>query len=198
MKINQLMTIQEVADYTYSELKKIIETDPELGDELSDLALKPNETFSEEDLLHLKEKVGSNLPADFVELISKYDFGDLTLRQVSFGYQTNYFSFLMENNDSSNHYYDELKEANVLYIGGGDPYRIMLSLENGAVYATDYDITERIQVAPSFKLFIQGLGTACYAFNNDIFEEFLQIAKNEFGETSLSFWEFDENDNLKL
>ncbi|RWX00586.1 SMI1/KNR4 family protein [Flavobacterium cerinum] len=182
----KLLTIEKLLEFLNTEFKDV---DPEMVD---DLLLKGNDADEKNVNSLMDELEIEKLPKDFVDLICKYDFGNFSIQNVQFGYEDNYFEKLEELNSKDQYWYNDIKKRNLIVIGLGDPFTALLSPDNGAVYGVSPEISfgTEIKIADSFTHFIRGLGSAFYAKRNNVRNEFLEFAEEEFGAAGLQFWKY--------
>jgi hypothetical protein len=174
----------------------------ELQQELSDVNLKKtNLNYQSLERLKCELKIIS-IPEEFKQLILEYDFGDLTLGSISFGYKENYIDFLIKHNTFFKK--DEItkvnfpiwwkkgeRPSNYLAIADSDGYIILLDTETGQILA--FSRIESYQdaqlICSNFKLFFQAAATIYIRLRTDENKELLVDIPNFIGSVANNnFW----------
>ncbi|KZE82999.1 hypothetical protein AV926_05495 [Myroides marinus] len=181
----RLLEITEIVLFLEEEFKEV---DKDL---VSGLFLKPIKRTGEK-LASIISKVEEyKLGADFKEVVTQYDLDEFTLANIQFGVGGCYMDRLSELNNKDNYWYKDCVSAGVVVVGLGDPYTVLLSIDDGVIYVVSVETSfeNKLKIADTFSFLIRGLGTAFYARRKGREEEFLVLAKEYFGENSLTFWE---------
>lgn len=182
--IMNLLTIQEIINVIDNKTKNV---DPEY---LDGVILKHKNISNKNIDVLLKRLQLDNLPQDFQRLIIEYNWGDFSILNIQFGNgDENSLDWISKYNlDYYN--YNNLKEEKQIIIANGDPGTALLDIQKGTIsfFNSEIDLKNRIEIAPNFDFFVRGLGTALFSYWNDEQEDFIYLAKKEFGEQSLLFW----------
>lgn len=109
----------------------------------------------------LESDLGVSLPDDMSDLISCFDFGQLTIGPVAFCASGDYLEEL-RSLDETRWWGNSVKPDGLILIANSDPYAILLNVNTGDVYAFDASVSgfHPLKVASSFSGFFRGLGTA--------------------------------------
>lgn len=116
------------------------------------------------DIEEVESLLGAKLPGSFVEIISKYDFGDLTIGGVFFGHTGNFGEFLARENGGYRDYPwwgDSERPKNLLMIAATDGYVVLFDISTDAIsaYLRSSSWRESRVVSVSFELFVRAVGT---------------------------------------
>lgn len=144
-------------------------------------------------LLDLERELSIKLPEDFRLLISEFDFGNLTIGPVSFGFSCDYTDMLLELNTTLRWWGPSARPESMIMVANSDPFAIMLDVGSGEVLAMDAELGyERATlIARDFASFFAGLGTTVLLRNQtENKKELAQRIANEIGSDDLEFWNF--------
>jgi hypothetical protein len=184
-----LLTLEE---YSIFLKKEFAEIDPEL---LEGLFVKPFHLDDNEVLRAEKELKMGDFPSDFTALIKKHDFGNLRINNIQFGSNdTGSLDWLLRKNNPENFGYkdfvSELRKQSLIVVANGDPFTILMHIKTANIFAinAELEISERLPVADSFNLFVEGAGTGFVAKRNKSMKEFLELAYTQFGKDAFPFW----------
>jgi|GEM_PF-2429598 len=138
----------------------------------------------------IEQRFGMKFPADFVNLILNYDFGDFSILGVHFGSNTNYLETLIS-------YQQHLSKEDVnnfsnqfICIAMGDYFTFIMDVNCGNiyVYGSETPFNKKIKVAESFVQLIEVLGTAYFHKSQNTQTEFLDIINKLFDSDGIDFW----------
>ncbi|MCB9933695.1 MAG: hypothetical protein H6841_09760 [Planctomycetes bacterium] len=126
----------------------------------------PESSLKSTDVRHFEGETGFVLPATFLSLLYEVDLSRFTLGPVHFGAgRKPYLDMLAEMNLRKHQDFPWWGSGDApkgrIYIGGGDPYSMLLSLQNGAVHAwcDEPEYMDALLVASDAGLLLLGLGT---------------------------------------
>lgn len=115
-----------------------------------------------EPLRWLEQRLNVTLPSEFADLVSSYDFGDLTIGPVAFCGSGDYLMELVELNEPVKWWGNGPRPAGMMMIANSDPFSIILNTSTGAVLGFRHEEgwkSARV-LARDFSSFFRGLGTA--------------------------------------
>lgn len=157
-----------------------------------------NKRAAIETALAVKNAIGAELPASFIEGLSIWDLGQLRIGNTVFCLNGEYGSCLIKYNSERprppwwDDTEDECRPSNRLMISTGDPHIALLDLENGAIEAYVVDegsLTSKL-VAHNLVDFLRGLGTiqvrAGQAIDSELFA--LSLARDLQADVGLAYW----------
>lgn len=180
--MNNLLSIEEITtilDKDFIPLEPIV-----MG-----LRLK-KQVGTKDNIEDVERRIGVKFPADFVDLILNYDFGDFSILGVHFGSNTDYLEKLISyQEDLSNEDVNSLSNQ-FLCIAMGDYFTFIMDVNCGNiyVYGSETPFNKKIKVAESFTNLIQALGTAYFHRSQNTQSEFLDIVINSFDSDSIEVW----------
>jgi len=185
-----LLTVEEYAAFLKEEFAGV---DPKF---VSSIVFERSE-LSDEDIRRVEQALDmGKLPSGFVDLLKEYDFGNLSLMNEQFGAEeSGSLEWLLEYNDPNSYGFEDfikgLKDNNLIIIANGDPFTILMDVKTEKIYAVDNEtpVEERIPIANSFERFVEGMGTGFMAKRRKTTNEFLELARSEFGKDSMPFWQ---------
>ncbi|WP_223556917.1 SMI1/KNR4 family protein [Lysinibacillus sphaericus] len=138
----------------------------------------------------VERRLGVKFPADFVNLILNYDFGDFSILGIHFGSETNYLEKLIS-------FHEHLSNEDVanfsnqfICIAIGDYLTFIMDVNCGNIYVfgSETPFNKKIKIAESFTKLIQALGTAYFHRTQNTQTEFLDIVIKTFDSDSIDFW----------
>lgn len=174
-----LLTLEEVSNLTKQKWESINKHDPEIGLEMQDLVLNNGETRK----IKLLEKSIEikKIPIDFINTISNYSFDYFSILNIQFGFNNQYIDTIIKITKENNFF-----EENMLLVALGDPFSILMDINNGNIFAIDKE--EKIFISNSFSEFIRYLGTYSKSFDENNLVDIDLFIKNKYGINSLKFW----------
>lgn len=139
-----------------------------LEGEIEELNFK-NSRLRETDISRMCSNIKIDyLDSEFTRYLMKYDFGELSIGGVTFGFGGDYLDFLCKSNmlEEAN-YINELwfsspeERGDLLMIASTDSYIILLNNDTGEIesYLRDSNVESKHVIAKSFSLFVRAAGT---------------------------------------
>lgn len=174
-----LLSLEEVSNFTKRKWESINEYDHEIGVEMEYLVLHSGTTGKISNLgkiLNLK-----NLPTDFIDTITNFNFDSFFILNIQFGFDKKYIDKIVEITKEHNFF-----GGNMLLVAIGDPFSILMNINNGYIFAIDEE--NEILVSNSFSEFVRYLGTYSKAFDENELGDIDLFIKDKYGENSLRFW----------
>lgn len=139
----------------------------------------------------VESKLSVTLPSDFRDIISQFDFGNLTIGPIAFCASGDYPDELVELNTDVCWWGSGSRPSNLLMIANSDPFVILLDVQSGFVLALDSDTgwESSTKVAEDFRKFLMGLGTVMLKRNETPDRSLLAKAVfADVGSENLEFW----------
>jgi hypothetical protein len=120
-------------------------------------------------------ELGISFPPSFIGLTTKFDFGDLTIGPIAFGYGGDYFAWLVDSNQRSSPddpawWPGADRPEGYVMIASGDPVAILLDTKSERILSFSHlsDVAiESFVIADRFDYFVRGVGTAMLERNPD-------------------------------
>lgn len=117
------------------------------------------------DFDRVESALACKLPRSYREVASRINFGHFTLGAIQFGSgRLVQAEELIAQNADDPWWGAGDRPIDLLSVGGGDPYVILLRLSDGAILAFDGELSWRTShvVASNIEMFLRGLGTAYF------------------------------------
>ncbi|QDT49990.1 hypothetical protein Pan258_40460 [Symmachiella dynata] len=139
-------------------------------------------------------------PPEFVEITTRYFFGELQIGQVSFGNHGEYYEQIADSNvdrpEQEDPWWEWSKDqrpGDLVYIAYGDPYAVIMNWRTGEVFAYiggELWSESKVKVARGFRDFFLAVGTV--GVKRKMGEGDLVLAKEVAeavgGEEGFDFW----------
>jgi hypothetical protein len=138
-----------------------------------------------------KKLISTSFPYGFRELITKFDFGNLTIGPIVFCSTGDYLAELIELNSNVMWWGQGQRPENLIMIGNSDPFAILLNTQSGSVYALDSEIgwIKSKKISDDFFGFFSALGAVVLTRNQTLDRRKLaaEISEDVGGE-DFEFW----------
>lgn len=154
-----LLSLQEIQ-------RKLLELYEQTEREISELNMS-NSTLVEKDIEVTAKELEVVFPRAFVEVVLSYDFGNLNVGGVFFGYSGSYINFLKKYNEGiapERWWARGKRPVGMLMVAATDSYVILMECQTGAIFAflrgADWSVEGLI--ATSFEHLVRGAGTVYF------------------------------------
>jgi hypothetical protein len=126
-------------------------------------------------LVECERHLGISFPLSFAGLTTQFDFGNLTIGPVAFGYGGDYFAWLVDTNqrrspDDPAWWPGEHRPEGYVMVASGDPVAILLDTKSERILSfsrwSGVEIDSFV-IADRFDFFVRGIGTAMLERNPD-------------------------------
>ena len=149
--------------------------------------------ISHYELEKLENEIGAVLPVKFKEIISNFNFSELTIGPIAFCSTGDYAKELYELNTKINWWRGSERPDNLLMIANSDPYAILIDTNTGKILAFDQEQGWRnaMDIAENFEKFVRGIGTAFFLRLGEQDKELItRQIMTDTGAQERKFWEF--------
>ena len=148
-------------------------------------------------IMQVQKSLGVDLPAKFTELLSKFEFGNFEICNVSFGARGDYASELVRLNSvdefGGKWWQGEKRPANLIVFAVGDPWIFLLECASGAVYAWllgDEETCGRCVASNFEKFFIALASIGISRLNDEPLPSLQEIIKfTQADDKAFDFWQ---------
>lgn len=151
-------------------------------------------SISLEEITACEKQLQVIFPLKFKDIISKYDFGNLTIGSIVFSSSGNYLDELLEINMLFKQNINNMEDIKkFILIAISDPYLYFLDLNSSEIFGLDRDLNfdKRFFISSNFESFIQAIGTIILL--RDPLESNCELAMqicNEIGSINIGFWKY--------
>lgn len=186
--MNQLLTIQEIADTLDAEFRPL---EPDIcGLRLVEPGLQARE------IIDVERDLGVQLPESFSSIVQEFDLGSLTIGPTVFGTGSNYSELLRGvNRDSEFPWWGSgSRPSSRVMVGNSDAFAVLLDCGSGEVMALEHgaDHSKAVVVARDFSVFVRGIGTVfCTRLSNQPATDVANAVASLVGSSlqGLPYWE---------